>query len=69
MSYIELIQEVLEYISDNLKEYQNIIDLPCFDYMYFNFSHNQKNMILESIEIFDDKLKYWEEYVVAYLKN
>ena len=46
MSYIELIQEVLEYISDNLKEYQNIIDLPCFDYMYFNFSHNQKNMIL-----------------------
>ena len=69
MSYIELIQKVLEYIYDNLNKYQNIIDLPRFDYMYFDFSDNQKNMILKSIEAFYDTLKYWEENVVSYLKN
>ena len=58
MSYIELIQKVLEYIYDNLNKYQNIIDLPRFDYMYFDFSDNQKNMILKSIEAFYNKLKY-----------
>lgn len=69
MSYIELIWNILKYIHFNIKNYWNIIDLPRFNYMYFNFSDNQKKTILGLLSEFYSTLQYWEEYIVSYLKK
>ena len=66
-SYVDILKQVINSFYN--KQYHNILDIPGYDYIYYDLSNEQWQKIKWLLETLWSKLKESEEDFISYLKS
>lgn len=66
-SYVDILKEVINNLYN--KKYHNILDVPTYDYIYYNLDDSQWTKIKWLLEILLNKLTISEDDFISYLKS
>lgn len=67
LSYVEVLKKVISYAYNNVDNYQNILDIPWYEHMYYSMDANQKERLKSSLTVLWNKLINWEDTFTSYL--